>query len=52
MNVAVCPAMIFALIGCDVIAGAMAALGFMVNVTGIENGEFDTPEAAKITCPV
>jgi len=52
---AVCPAMTFALAGCDEIVGATAEFeeaDVMTSVSGNAIGEFDTPEAVRITCPV
>jgi hypothetical protein len=54
---AVCPAPIFALAGCDEIVGATAdfedvEVEAMASVTGNAIGEFATPEAVRITCPV
>jgi hypothetical protein len=34
------------------IAGAPAVLDVTVSVTGNAIGEFETPEAVRITCPV
>jgi hypothetical protein len=52
---AVCPAMTFALAGWDEIVGATAEfeeMDVMTSETGNAIGEFATPEAVRITCPV